>query len=182
VEALALFQQVDDRFGIARARQNLAVLAIRQGDLVAARTHINEALRLRREMHRNGRVLHASLYHLGLVELLDRNVSAARDAFEELLIVSRQMGTRPWVAYSLLGLAFCASSTGDYERAAGLHGAADVLFEDLGEALDPDLQSLRDRDLGRLRTLHRGDDQFDIAYAEGRGLKPREAVALAAVE
>jgi predicted ATPase/class 3 adenylate cyclase/DNA-binding winged helix-turn-helix (wHTH) protein len=181
-EALALFGEVDNRFGVARALQNLAVLAIRQGDLAAARMHINETLRLRREMHRNGRVLHASLYHLGLVELLDGNTSAAHDAFDELLMVSRQMGTQPWVAYAFLGLAFCASSTGDYDRAAALHGAADDLFDHLGESLDPDLQGLRDRDHQRLRTRHLGDDQFAIYYEEGRGLKPREAVSLAMQE
>jgi predicted ATPase/class 3 adenylate cyclase len=180
-EALALFRELDDRFGVARALQNLAVLAIRQGDLAAARTHINETLRLRREMHRNGRI-HAPLYYLGLVELLDGNTSAAHDAFDELLVVSRQMGTQPWVAYAFLGLAFCASSTGDYDRAAALHGAADALFEDLGETLDPDIQSFRDRDHLSLRARHLGDDQFELHYKEGRDLKPRAAVSLAMME
>ena len=55
-EALALFREIDNRFGVARALQNLAVLALRKGDLAAARTHINETLRLRHEMHQNGRI------------------------------------------------------------------------------------------------------------------------------
>lgn len=176
---LALFREIDNRFGVARALQNLAVLALRKGDLAAARTHINETLRLRHEMHQNGRILHASLYHLGLVELLDGNVSAAHEAFEELLVVSRQMGTQPWVAYAFLGLAFSASSTGDYDRAASLHGAADAVFEDLGETLDPDLQSFRESDHRRLRSRHLGDEQFEINYEEGRSLKLRAAVSLA---
>jgi len=178
LEALALFREIDNRFGIARALQNLAVLALRQGDRAAARTHINESLRLRRELHREGRAFHASLYHLGLTELLDDNASAAFDAFRELLTVARLMGTRPWVAYAFLGLGFCASSTGDYHRAASLHGAADALFESIGESLDPDLNALRNLDHLRLHRLL-GDMEFDSIYADGRGLSPSEAIAFA---
>jgi len=177
-EALAGFREVDNRFGVTRVLQSLAIRALKDGSLEAARSHINESLDLGREMTKDGRAMHASIQLLGLVELLDGNIPAAHDAYAELLLVANRLGTRPFVAYALLGLGFCASATGDFHRSAILHGAADALFERLGEALDTSLLALRSRDHRQLRRTM-GERAFDSDHRTGAQLAPGGAIALA---
>ncbi len=52
--ALAGFRKIDDRFGIARVLQSLAIREIKMGNLVAAKTYINESLDLKREVPSEG--------------------------------------------------------------------------------------------------------------------------------
>ena len=177
-KALAGFRAVDNRFGIARVLQSLAIRELKEGNLIGARAYVNESLNLGQEMSSDGRAIHATLQLLGLVELLSGDTSAAYGAYRELLTEARRLGTQPFVAYAFLGIGFCASSTGDGRRAVMLHGAADALFERLGDALDRDLQRLRKRDHSHLRRTM-GDAAFDTAYEAGRQLTSHGAIELA---
>ena len=179
-EALVRFQEIDNLFGIRWVLQSLAMVALKEGDFGGARANIEMSLHLRRVMHRDAG-FHASLNLLGIVELLDGDIPAAREAFGDLLMVARHLGARPFIGFAHLGLAFCATATGDFSRAVLLHGAADSLFESLGEALDVDLEAYRQHD-HRLLRRSLGDTEFDSAYKSGRSLTPEEAVSLAISE
>jgi hypothetical protein len=58
-----------------------------------------------------------------------------------------------------------------------LHGAADALFERLGEALEPDLRELRISDHRQLRHTM-GDSTFETDYQAGRNLTSQSAIDL----
>jgi predicted ATPase/class 3 adenylate cyclase len=178
-EALAGFREVDDRFGISNVLQSLAIRELKDGNLEAARARINESFDLLgRELPEPS---YGTLTLLGLVELLDGNAPAAFRAYRELLAAARHGGSKPYTGYAFLGLGFCSTVADDPHRAAGLHGAADALFESLGEALDPDLLSLRTRDHRQLRR-NLGDKAFEADYQAGRNLMPQSAIDLAMQE
>ncbi|HXQ43958.1 MAG TPA: hypothetical protein VN816_04935 [Acidimicrobiales bacterium] len=175
VEAREQFLAADDLFGVARTLQNLSVLELKRGHVRNARVHIDEALSVRGRMR--GPVIDL-LNYSGLVALLEGDVTAAHDAFSELLIGARRSGTESLVAYALLGLGFCAHADGAERLAAIFHGAADARFEERGETLDSDLAQLRASDHRRIRRALDERD-FALAYRTGRGLTSSEVVALA---
>jgi tetratricopeptide (TPR) repeat protein len=181
-ESLARFQLLDNRFGVSRTLQSLAILELKHGNLAVARQHINASLdysvNYSREMHQNGRAVHASLNLLGLLELLAGDIPAAKQTFLDLLDTARRMGVQTFVGYAYLGLAFCASRGGEPHKAIALHGAADTVFMRFGEALDAALQALRDADYRHLRRLA-GETEFDSAYQTGQQLDTHSTVALA---
>jgi tetratricopeptide (TPR) repeat protein len=157
--------------------QSLAILALKQGDLTSARAHIEESLDLTPNVERDARASHASLNLLGLLELFDGNIPTARDVYRELLVVAHRLGVQPFIAYAFLGLGFCAGALGDFSRAIRIHGAADQLFERIGERLEPDLEAYRQHEHRRLRRMVAED--FEALYLEGRGLATRDTIVLA---
>jgi len=176
-EALARFRIIGDHVGLARTLQNLAVLELKQGDVASARTHIEDAIRLRDGLHGMHGMIDLHLYQ-GLVELLAGNGSAARQAFLGLLSSARRAGALPLVAYAYLGLGICMEPVRNLQRAAMLHGFADALFEERGEVIDAGLRALCDMDRIRLRE-ELGESAFEDAYLIGRKLSPDSAIALA---
>ena len=80
-----------------------------------------------------------------------------------------------------LGMGFCATVADDLHRAAELHGAADALFESLGEVLDSDLLNLRNADHRKLRRAL-GDIAFGAEYQSGRNIPLQSAIDLAMQE
>jgi predicted ATPase len=177
-EALARFQEVDDRFGISWVLQSLAIRELKDGNLDEARARINESLYISRDLPGPS---WATLNLLGLIGLLAGDCSAAFRAYRELLMAAQREGAKSFTAFALLGMGFCASIADDPHRAARLHGAADALFETLGEALDPDLLNFRNGDHRKLdRSM--GDGAFDAEYQSGRNLPLQAAVDLAMQE
>jgi hypothetical protein len=174
-DSLARFREVDDRFGIGSVLQNLAIRELKDGNLVAARARTNESLDLSREMDDRS---YGALILLGLVELLDGNAPAALCSYRELLTIARRGGFKIAIGYALLGMGFCATAADNPHRAARLHGAADALFESLGEALDSDLLNFRNGDHWQLRRTM-GDSAFEADYRVGRDLAPQSAIELA---
>ena len=177
-DALAGFREVDDRFGISNALLGLTVLELKDGNLDGARARINESLDLVRELPE---AYYGTLNILGLVELLDGNTFAAVRAYRELLAAARRGGSKTATGHALLGMGFCATAAEDPHRAARLHGAADALFETLGEALAPDLLNFRKGDHRQLRRTM-GDEAFEADYQVGRNLAPQSVFDLAMQE
>ena len=177
-EALAGFREVDNRFGISRVLQSLAVRELKDGNMDTARARINESLDLGRELPEPS---YGTLLLLGLLELLVGNAPAAFSAFRELFTAARRLDAEPYTAYALFGMGLCATVTDDPHRAARLHGAADALFERFGEALEPDLRELRTGDHRQLRRTM-GDSAFEADYQAGRNLTSQSAIDLAMQE
>ncbi len=66
----------------------------------------------------------------------------------------------------------------DAERAAGLHGVAEALFDHLGARTELLESELRSTDQKRLRAVL-GDATFDTAYTAGQRLPINDAIELA---
>jgi DNA-binding CsgD family transcriptional regulator len=77
----------------------------------------------------------------------------------------------PGISYALLGLAMARHDGAAPGRSARLHGAADGVFADLGETIEPLEARLADQDRQRLRDAM-GGEAFAAEYAAGRALDP----------
>ena len=177
MEALSRFRAMDNRMGVARTLQHLAILELKRADLISARSHIEECLEIRRAIRVTGE-LQTTLYDRGLLELLENDAVSAERTFVEVLTAALRIGDRAFIPFALLGLAFCAGMTNEPGRATTLHGAADHLLKTFSESIDPSLDGFRIHEHRRLRT-EMGDLAFDAAYSSGLSLTQDEAVDLA---
>ena len=176
-EALSRFRAMDNRMGVARTLQHLAILELKRADLISARSHIEECLEIRRAMRVTGE-LQTTLYDLGLLELLENDAVSAKRTFIEVLTAACRIGDRAFIPFALLGLAFCAGMTNEPGRATTLHGAAAHLLKTFSESIDSSLDGFRLHEHRRLRS-EMGDLAFDDAYSSGLSLTQNEAVHLA---
>ena len=164
-EALDLSRQIGNRSRIATALDNIGILELAAGNLKAARSRIAEALEIFRELGDLHETIAVSV-NLGLVCYLEQDRENAARLFTDAVRAVGRGGDAEILALALLGLALTRIET---ETAARLHGAADVVLEQLGFSLEPLESRLRERDHARLRKAL-GDDSFQSAYTTGHAL------------
>jgi hypothetical protein len=105
-------------------------------------------------------------------------VAAAEPVLRDALLLAERTGEPVAFAYAVMACAFAASSLGDDERAAALHGAADAVFAEIGGSPEPLETKMRAEDVERIRS-RMGDDTFDTASRRGASLSRDDVVALA---
>jgi hypothetical protein len=116
--------------------------------------------------------------NMGWVLRQDNDLDGARSNLEAALRIARRHGDRYGIAYASLGLACLAADTGNWHRAAVLHGATQALLDQTGQPWE-ELEARYRRDsLDRVRA-HLGQDQFEQALAMGLALSSDEALDLA---
>ena len=182
--ALSHFRADGNRLGVAQTLSAYSLLELKRGNLPASRIRIDEALRIVGELQADGMgTFHDPLLDLltflGLIEILEGKPSAALRAFSDVLRIASRIGIHTLVVYAVVGIGFCASRSGDFDRAAMLQGSADLMCEQLEVRLDVGLQSLRELDRDSLRQAM-GADAYDSAYLAGRNLARHDAIVLAA--
>jgi hypothetical protein len=106
------------------------------------------------------------------------NGEGAVAAFAEVLRMSRRTGYRNGTASANLGLACLAADTGDWQRSAVLHGAAQAFVDQLGRPWLELEGRYREASIGEV-LAGLGQAEFQRAYTRGRGLSFDEAFALA---
>jgi hypothetical protein len=175
VEAIACVERSGDQSLAVGLYNNAGVASLRKGDLPSARRFLQRA----EEAHR-AVGLHTStpMINLGWVLRLEGDEEGAAGAFRQALRECHRVGSRPDIPYATLGLACHASDTGDWRRAAVLHGFADAFLGSSGEPWqDPeDVFGQQSRDEVR---AHLGDADFEVEYGRGTRLDLRSAVDLA---
>lgn len=115
--ALALFQQVGDRTGEARAANSLGVVARGRGDLQEARTRFEQGLSLRREL---GMPLSNALNNVAVVATDLGDYESARRVFAQALELDLAANDIEGVATGRSNLAAVALRTGNAAGAAEL--------------------------------------------------------------
>jgi hypothetical protein len=116
--------------------------------------------------------------NMGWVLRQESDLDGARSSFEEALRMSRRNGDRAGIAYASLGLACLAADTGDWDRAALLHGVARAFLDPTGLPWQ-ELEARYRRDsLDQVRA-RLGQEQFDQAHTQGRALSFDQALDLA---
>ena len=161
------------------AMANSGFGAMRAGDLPAARSILEEALRLCRELdHPVSTVAVLSL--LGAVANLDGEHERARGLLVDMLELGREVGRPIHVIEGLTELAL-ALAANEPERAARLLGAADAGYATRG-IVRPPIEVERFDELRTRLATSLGEAQFDRTLAGGARLTLDEAVeeALAA--
>lgn len=125
-EALALFRELGQAYGIAQALNYLGDVARLQGDFAAATTWYEESLVLLRELARK-RSIPAVLHNMGYVLLAYGQIQRAATAFVESLTWQQENGDQQGIAECLAGLAAVAAVLRQPERAARLFAAAEAV-------------------------------------------------------
>lgn len=115
-EGLAIWQELDDKEGVAKLLNSLASIALAQGDLATARSLMEESLAAWRELGDKPGIA-ALLNNLGLVALEQNDYAAAHSFYEEGLALKRGLGDWRGVANSLHGLGDVAFAQSDYATA-----------------------------------------------------------------
>jgi predicted ATPase/class 3 adenylate cyclase len=183
LEALDNHRQAGDLFLICSELAELSSGALADGQLAAARAYCEEAIAAA-EQTESTWLLPQYWSLLGDVMFLEGQSEDAALLYRKALIACRHHDPR-LVGALIFHLALCATSTGDYRRAAQITGAYDVLDAALVAAAParaygqhPSEQKLRDNNRARLRRAL-GEERFERAYTIGRGLSLEQSCDLA---
>jgi tetratricopeptide (TPR) repeat protein len=173
-EALALYRQLGDRGGIARALWGIANVYYLSGNPVAARPAAEESAVLFRALgDRFG--LSWALHNLGLIDVRGNDFAAARRAFEESMMIFEEAGDIAGIALALGDFAQLAAREGDLQRAARLGGAGATLGKTIGAGLSKLLEE-QEAALGA-PVVDRA--ALETAWGEGAAMDGPAAVAYA---
>jgi len=178
-EQLALARESGDERQCAIALAGLALAVSGQGDDSTAQKLLEESVAIRRELGDKRAWAHG-LSDLGLVLWRQGDNERAQALLEESLAILRAGGERRAVAVALPRLAAVLGAQGHVELAAQVFGAAEALREAVGTTLAPDQTADWDRSVGAVREAL-GEEAFEQAWAEGRGMTTEEAIACALV-
>ena len=183
LEALDNHRQAGDLFYICSELAEISSSALAAGQLAAARGYCEEAIAAAEEAEFTW-LLPQYWHLLGYVMFLEGEPEDAAPLYRKALIACRRHDPR-LVGALIFHLALCATSTGDYRRAAQITGAHDLLDAALlagapamAYELDPSDQKRRDHNRARLREAL-GEEEFERAYAIGRGLSLEQSCDLA---
>jgi predicted ATPase/class 3 adenylate cyclase len=180
-EALDCFRQSGDELLAANELHRLYALDIAEGGIAQARAHLEAAIaaaeRLGDEMY-----LYFFREDLAILLLIEGKPAEAQPLVRRCLQVARRSGIRLDVCEVLFSAACCAAWRQDQQKAAMLHGAADVrigyALADGSIAWSPTEERLRTTEQDRLRELM-GETTFGEAYRQGAALSRQQAVELA---
>ncbi len=120
----------------------------------------------------------ASLSLLARVEARQGNYEAARNRYDQILTLAREIGDKAGIAVYLEQLAEVVTAQGEGAWAARLWGAAEALREAIGAPLVPVFRPGYERAVAAART-HVGGQEFAAAWAEGRTMTLEQALAVA---
>ncbi|MFZ0173827.1 MAG: BTAD domain-containing putative transcriptional regulator [Acidimicrobiales bacterium] len=175
-EAIASAERSGDQFCIAHLQNNAGSYALEEGNIPAARSHLEEAVRVSDAI---GYVNHYQpIVNLGQVLYEEGDCEGARSRFQDALRISRRAGDRSGIASSNLWLACLAVDSGDWHWASLLHGVAQAFMDQTGEVWEPEANHREAASISAVRT-HLGDAEFERAYAEGMRLSAEEGFELA---
>ncbi|HYP41350.1 MAG TPA: tetratricopeptide repeat protein [Chloroflexia bacterium] len=175
-ESLALRREFGDKRGAAIALNNLGTVLCRQGDYERARTLQEESLALHTEVAGKWGMAGA-LAGLGQVALYQGESTQARKHYSQSLAYRQEVGDREGIAECLEGLATVAAMQKQPAQAARLFGMAGALREEIGAPIPPSGRALYEQGVGDVRGAL-GETLFAAAWAEGRAMKPEQALAI----
>jgi hypothetical protein len=178
VEAESCLRAAGDSYWHAVVVDNLAGADMEEGNLAAARQRIQEGLDLSRPAGDD--ILTSFLANLGDIERWEDNFHASMEAYAEAAALQLRSGGMSHVSSAVVaGLAVCASTLGEIETAAHLHGAAQSVqahsgFEQADLLNDDTLIADQKRLLSQM-----GEARFEAAFSRGLALTPRGALQAA---
>ena len=175
-EAISCAERSGDQYCIAHIQNNAGIYALEEGNIPAARAHLEEAVRV---SHAIGYVNHYQpIVNLGEVLREESDREGARSKFQDALRILRRVGDRSGIASAILSLAYLAADSGDWHRATLLHGVAQAFMDQAGGVWEESKAHHREISINEVRA-RLGDAEFERAYAEGRRLSAEEGFDLA---
>ena len=174
-EAIVCTERSGDQLTNFYLHNNACWDALSIGAVPAARAHLEAAARAGQAIGLQDVVAELNL---GVVLLEEGDLDGARSSLEAALRISRRNGDNRSIAEAVLLLTCLAGDSGDWSRAALLHGAAQAVQDRTGVPWD-ELDARYRRDgLDQART-RLGDEQLQEACARGMRLSFDQAFDLA---
>jgi predicted ATPase/DNA-binding CsgD family transcriptional regulator len=173
-ESLAISREIGYKGDEGRALHGLGALFDYQGKPEMARVRLEESLVIWNELgDKEG--MGDALTRLARVEAHQENLTAARTLYKQsLALLSERNHTE--IATCLEGLAGVVAAFGELTCAGQLWGAAEALRETTGELMFPVYRAEYEYGVASAReTL--GEQAFAVAWAQGRSMTPKEALA-----
>ena len=166
-EALGVRRELGDRYGQAWSLSHLGDLERAAGRPAQARRWLDESLELAEELG-DTYCIAWSLLRLAKLVRCENDGAAATALFRNGLAVAGRHGDRIAAAECMEGLAATvASSSPDFEHAAGLFGTAHTLRETAGAPVPPAEVPRYERDVRAVRE-NLGEEAFARAWEAGR--------------
>ncbi len=182
-EALPLLRQIGDNSNTAIAISGMAEIAIRQGNYEHAAILEEESLAMRKEMDEPWGIA-VSLGNLSWIALRQDKLDEAQRLVKESLKLRRDIEDRGGCAWCLEKLGEIALITGkrksssnseEFQRAARLFGAAEVMREPVESKIDLVDQPEYERQVEFIRD-QLDEGTFKRVWAEGRGMSMEAAI------
>ncbi len=177
-ECIARAQALGDtghsKGALALAQLTLGGIALQQGHLQRATPILEQSLGLARAVGFQDRVALA-LAALGAARRAQGDLAQATALCSEGVALAREIGYTTGVGKNLMGLAHVAADEGHPQRAARLFAAAATWMLP-SVALDPLERAGYERAVEQVRE-HLGETAFALAWAQGQGLTPEDALA-----
>ncbi len=167
-EGLEIARQQGDRTMRRLPLHCLAEATRLAGDYPGARALYLESLALNRDLG-NDYMIPTELGNLGAVELHEGNLDAAQAYWEETVRLAHERGDLYALPYPIAGLGELAAARADWERAATLLAATEVLFQASGAVMDPADVPPYDAAVTATRSALPGE-AFTSAWTRGRSL------------
>jgi tetratricopeptide (TPR) repeat protein len=130
-KALALYAMQQDRWSVALAENNLALVLMKQGELDAAEQHLRTSLRTFEELQIDRSKSHV-LLSLGELYLRREAYQQAERLFREALEIARQQGESMTAGLALQFLGQLAARVGNHAATDQAFGEAITLLTPLG--------------------------------------------------
>jgi DNA-binding CsgD family transcriptional regulator len=151
-------------------------LELIRGDVHTARSHLEEALVLRREIG-DGWGIAWGLYSLGWVVFDQGDYAAAKALFEESLAIVRESDDKEFMASDLEALAGVVYVQGNPTWAAQLWGAAEALRQAIGAPIAPVNRATYESLVAAAR-MQVSEDSFREHWEEGRNVPYDQVLTL----
>jgi len=133
--SLALFLQLGDEYGAAKAVNTMGVISLQLGNYDEAATSFERALTLFKRVGEPRRIA-MTLNNLGILAVHHDDLVRARDLYNEALELNRKVGNRAFEAGNRTNLADLALREGDAETARKLAREACEMHLELGDRLN----------------------------------------------
>jgi predicted ATPase/DNA-binding CsgD family transcriptional regulator len=173
-ESLAISREIRYKGDEARAFNGLGRLFDYQGKTEMARLRLEEGLVIWNELgDKEG--MGEALTRLASVEAHQGNFTAARALYEESLALFSERNHSE-IATCLEGLAIVVATFGELTCAGQLWGAAEALREATDEPMFPIYRAEYEKGVSSAREAL-GERTFAVAWAQGRSMTPKEALA-----
>jgi hypothetical protein len=109
--------------------------------------------------------------------MLEGDIARAQAGYVEAVTMFRDLGTRWYTLYFMLGLTATALAQGQFLRATTVFGAVQAHQDALGVVIRPSERQIYDEGVAALRGAL-GETTFAHTLAEGRALSLDAAIAL----
>lgn len=175
-EALTLYRQADNLWGLGFATSTLAEAARAQGDFAAALDWAEQALAHHRQLAHQHRLAYSLNQHAAVLLARGRYAEARADLVENLSLCAER-GFREFSGLALVLAAALSAELGQWPQAASLLGAMQAQAEAGGALHDRIDRELQAATVARVQAALDGE-AWDTAWAAGRSLGAAAAVAL----